>query len=205
MHLFIESALHHVKRGDEHRSRRFREQDDPWPDRRSHYEKVVTYEVNNWPEQASPILLAEEVYHLSQGRPDLAPEDSGLSAFTIELHKPADQVRSTSVGDVVELSLRNKLEDGNPIIFGPLMMQVDRFGFSRISAVEHQPGADTGVMQHHDMRDTEPVPTDDGYEGHSCQNCGGTIRSDGNGTGSPIGSMHQWCAEMHRRKNPTMW
>jgi len=200
MHLFMEAAIKHVKEGPGHRDWRFREHESCWRKRRSHYEKVLTYRIHNWPGSLVPIGIAEDVYKLSQGRPDqirpATKQSIRIRAYEIDLHKEPDRIRSTSVGDVVTLTMLDKQEGDRPV-FGPTVFQVDRFGFSRIDDPDE-------ACRHHDGQDCT-AQSDSKYAGHECQHCGERIMDDEHGTGSPIGSMHKSCAQEHYTLHPEQW
>ena len=43
------------------------------------------------------------------------------------------------------------------------------------------------------------------HEGCTCSECGREIEYEDEGTSTPSGSMHTWCATKHERDSPEDW
>ena len=51
----------------------------------------------------------------------------------------------------------------------------------------------------------DPLDLEPEHEGCPCAACGRTIDDEDEGTSSPSGSMHTWCATTHEREHPEDW
>jgi hypothetical protein len=62
-----------------------------------------------------------------------------------------------------------------------------------------------GFLQDLIEPETNPDPEWPVHQEAQCQRCGEEIEKEWQGTGSPIGSMHESCARESQRENPSMW
>jgi hypothetical protein len=118
--------MHQVKSGREYRGLRYFEHDESWEERKGWYRHVSTVKITGLPTQhgREKSLIANTVYRISQGDHRMVegvPEEIG--EVEVEVH--SEEVRSSSVGDVLVIKYPSEEKEKLPI-------QVNRVGFRRI-------------------------------------------------------------------------